>query len=185
VLHDIFFSVWFLLPAALANVAPILSAKIPYLDRWQTRLDFGKQYKGADIFGSHKTWRGLLMGMIVATIVLALQKYSIAHFGWPRLHVRGVDYATLPLLLLGPLFGFGALGGDAVESFFKRRRGIESGGAWIPFDQLDYIVGAILVTLPFVLLPLQMYVYMIVIWFGAHLLASYIGYRLKLKDAPV
>jgi len=38
---------------------------------------------------------------------------------------------------------FGALLGDIVESFFKRRKGIERGKDWIPFDQLDFIIGVL------------------------------------------
>jgi len=38
---------------------------------------------------------------------------------------------------------FGALIGDIVESFFKRRIGKVRGQDWIPFDQLDFILGAL------------------------------------------
>ena len=38
---------------------------------------------------------------------------------------------------------FGALIGDIIESFFKRRVGIERGKNWIPFDQLDFILGVL------------------------------------------
>jgi CDP-diglyceride synthetase len=34
--------------------------------------------------------------------------------------------------------------GDAVKSFFKRRLGITPGKSWFPFDQLDFVLGAIL-----------------------------------------
>jgi len=37
------------------------------------------------------------------------------------------DYTEVNILIIGFLFGFGALLGDLVESFFKRRIGIESG----------------------------------------------------------
>jgi len=40
----------------------------------------------------------------------------------------------------------GALLGDIVESFFKRRMGKERGEDWIPFDQLDFVVGALLLS---------------------------------------
>jgi CDP-2,3-bis-(O-geranylgeranyl)-sn-glycerol synthase len=42
---------------------------------------------------------------------------------------------------------FGALLGDIVESFFKRRIGRDRGQDWIPFDQLDFIVGALVFSL--------------------------------------
>ena len=38
---------------------------------------------------------------------------------------------------------FGALCGDIIESFFKRRVGKNRGENWIIFDQLDFILGAV------------------------------------------
>jgi CDP-2,3-bis-(O-geranylgeranyl)-sn-glycerol synthase len=37
----------------------------------------------------------------------------------------------------------GALLGDVIESFFKRRIGKDRGQDWIPFDQLDFLIGAL------------------------------------------
>jgi CDP-2,3-bis-(O-geranylgeranyl)-sn-glycerol synthase len=184
-LHDIAFALWFMLPAACANTAPILAAAVPFLKTWDAPMDFGKSWRGQRIFGSHKTWRGLLSGIIVATLVLWLEKQSIIHYGWALPMNTYLDYTTVPVWLVGPLFAIGALGGDAAKSFLKRRRGIESGKRWFPFDQLDYIIGAILVSLPFVIFPVSVYIWMLVLWFGVHILATYVGWRLKLKDSPI
>jgi hypothetical protein len=32
---------------------------------------------------------------------------------------------------------------DSVKSFVKRRVGIAPGAPWIPFDQLDFVIGAL------------------------------------------
>jgi CDP-2,3-bis-(O-geranylgeranyl)-sn-glycerol synthase len=182
---DMQIAVWFLLPAALANAAPIFSAKIPYWKKWNTPLDFGATHHDEPIMGSNKTWRGLVTGMLVATLTLCAQVLAYNHYGWAQDIAGTVPYATLPILLLGPLFGLGALGGDALESYFKRRRGISSGKQWFPFDQIDYIIGAIVVSLPFVQLSVMTYAWMVVIWFLLHLLASYIGWLLGLKKQPI
>jgi len=34
--------------------------------------------------------------------------------------------------------------GDIIESFFKRRIGKKRGESWVPFDQLDFILGVLL-----------------------------------------
>lgn len=183
--RDILFAIWFLLPAAAANAAPIFSAKIPFLKKFDAPIDGGEKIAGHRIFGSHKTWRGIISGIIIATIILALQQLLFAHFEWTKFVSGGVDYASLPTLILGPLFAIGALGGDAIESFFKRQRGIKSGGTWVPFDQLDYIIGSVLVSLFFVILTPIQYILMFVVWFLGHLLATYIGYKLGLKDDPI
>ncbi|MBC7707801.1 CDP-archaeol synthase [Polaromonas sp.] len=184
-IQDIQIAFWLLLPAAFANAAPIFSATVPYFRRWNTPLDFGRTYRGKEIFGANKTWRGLLTGIIVATIILWLQKISVAHTGWDHAVGHGVDYAHLPTLILGPLFGLGALGADAIESFFKRLRGIRPGRSWAPFDQLDYVIGGILVSLLFVRLHFSAYLWMVAIWFTVHLLASYIGWQVGLKKRPI
>lgn len=184
-LDDIFFALWFLLPPAFANAAPIFAAHIPYLNKWQAPLDGGRTYRGKEIFGSHKTWRGMASGIVVATLFLWLEQLAAVNFAWAHDIAGNINYTVLPTLLLGPLFGIGALGGDAVESFFKRARGIKPGRHWIPFDQVDYIVGGILVSLPFFVLSPVLYVWTFVIWFIIHIAASYIGWLIGLKKHPI
>lgn len=185
-LHDILFALWFLLPAALANSAPIFAQKLPGIRNLSAPIDGGRTFRGVELLGKHKTWRGIVSGVIVSTLILWLQQLAVAHFSWAySLTSPEVNYAALPILLLGPLFGLGALGGDAVKSFFKRQRRIPSGRSWLPWDQLDYIIGGILVSLPFVVLRPILYVWIIILWFGMHLLASYVGYKTGFKDSPI
>ena len=184
-LQDILFAIWFLLPAAAANMIPIFAAAIPALKKYDAPIDGGKTWRGHQILGPHKTWRGIISGIIIATFVLWVQQLLAGHFAWTQFVADGIDYAALPVLILGPLFAIGALGGDAIESFFKRQRNIKSGGSWVPFDQLDYIIGSVLVSLFFVILTPAQYAWIFIIWFVMHLLASYIGYRLGLKKDPI
>jgi CDP-2,3-bis-(O-geranylgeranyl)-sn-glycerol synthase len=184
-LHDIAFALWFLLPAGAANMAPVLSAALPYAKNWQTPIDGGRKFRGRELLGSHKTWRGLISGVLVATLVFWLQQVIFNHFGWARQISNEVDYSSLSVLIVGPLFGLGALGGDAVASFFKRQRGVPSGQSWLPFDQLDYIIGAVIATLPLVVLAPFIYLLIAVIWFLLHLLVSYLGWKLGLKERPI
>jgi CDP-2,3-bis-(O-geranylgeranyl)-sn-glycerol synthase len=88
-------------------------------------------------------------------------------------------------LLLGFLFGLGALAGDAIESFFKRQANVPAGAAWFPFDQIDYIAGGCLAAALAVHLRLHEYATVLAVWFLMHLLFSYIGYLLHLKARPV
>lgn len=184
-LHDVLFALWFFLPAALANMIPIPIAKMPWLKKFDAPMDFGKTWRGKRIFGAHKTWRGLIAGIIAATLVLWLQQLAVANFGWAEWVTAQVNYENLPTLIMGPLFALGALGGDAIESFFKRQRGTPPGQGWFPWDQLDYIIGAAILTAPFVALTLWQYLWLIILWFVIHLIATYIGWLLKLKDSPI
>lgn len=185
VMHDILFALWFLLPAACANVAPIFAAAIPALKSLNAPLDGGRMFRSKRVLGPHKTWRGLVSGILLSTIALAILQYLAQNFTWARDIAGPAFYPMWQIWLLGPLFAIGALGGDAIESFFKRQRGIESGETWLLFDQLDYIVGAILVSLPFIILSVYEYVAVIVVWFLIHLLSTYIGYLTGLKDKPI
>jgi len=184
-LQDILFAIWFLLPAAAANMVPILAAAIPALKKYDAPIDGGKTWRGHELLGPHKTWRGIIAGVIIATLLLWVQQLLAVNFEWTQFVTDGVDYATLPVLILGPLFAIGALGGDAIESFFKRQRNIKSGGSWVPFDQLDYIIGSVLVTLFFVILSPIQYLWIFIVWFVVHLGASYIGFLLGLKKDPI
>ena len=183
--QDILFAIWFLLPAAAANMIPIFAAAIPVLKKYDAPIDGGKTWRGHELLGPHKTWRGIIAGVIFATLVLWLQQLLVANFSWTDFVTDNVDYAALPLLFLGPLFAIGALGGYAIESFFKRQRNIKSGGSWVPFDQLDYIIGSVLVSLFFVILTPMQYVWIFIVWFILHLLASYLGYLVGLKKDPI
>lgn len=165
-LEHALYALLFFLPAGIANMTPIFASRVPGLSNWQAPLDFGKTYRGKRIFGANKTWRGLISGTLMGTLI-------------------GVVLLSSDSLWIAASMSAGALLGDAFESFFKRQRGIESGKAWFPFDQTDYIIGGLLFTLPFGVLPLWLVVWVFALYFGLHLLSSYIGYRLGFKKAPI
>jgi CDP-2,3-bis-(O-geranylgeranyl)-sn-glycerol synthase len=179
---DIFFALWFFLPAAIANVAPIIAAHTPGLRRFDAPVDGGRTFRGRALLGTHKTWRGFIAGMALATVTLWLQQLAVAHSASIRELTEQIDYQALPLLLMGPLLGFGALAGDAIKSFFKRQRGVEPGHSWFPFDQIDYIIGGTVAALPFAVLTAWQYVWVVVIWIIIHLASSYVGYRMGWKE---
>lgn len=183
-MDTILFALWFFLPAGFANAAPVFANKIPLINRWTTPIDLGFSYRGKRLLGPNKSWRGFCFGVLVAVITFLIQRWAYGQFGWVADIAQPVNYLTVSLWL-GPLLGAGALIGDAVESFFKRQANVPSGEAWFPFDQIDYIIGGILLSsLVVTLSPLQN-VTILLTWFGLHLIASYIGYLLHLKDAPI
>ena len=173
-MNDYIAALLFFLPAGLANMTPPIANKIQPLNQWKTPLDLGKTWRGKRLLGDNKTWRGLVSG----TVVGAISALIIS-----RLNTNTV--VTIPPLYVGMLLGFGALAGDAIESFFKRQLGFKPGKPWFPFDQIDYIVGALLIIMPFVSLPLWAIITIIIVYFGLHLLTAYLGYLLKLKDGPI
>lgn len=128
---------YFFVPAYLANMAPVLVRR--RLARLAIPIDGGRSWRGTRIFGDHKTWRGVLVGTATGGVAFLVQR---------ELHAAGVlrilaptDLGALPAWT-GLLLGFGALAGDAVKSFFKRRVGIRPGASWVGPDQLDFYLGA-------------------------------------------
>lgn len=171
------------LPAGIANTAPVLANKIPGLRFWKTPLDFGKSYSGKRIFGANKTWRGTVIGTAAGGLTSLL-----IHLINPQLieHVRIAPFMPgVEMVVIGATLGFGALYGDAVGSFFKRQFNIPAGQSWFPFDQIDYIIGAIMATLPFSLFSLIDMAVILVVYFVLHLLVAYLAYKLKLKKQPI
>lgn len=184
-MDSILFALWFFLPAGIANAAPVFTSRIPLVSRWKTPLDFGVHYRGKRLFGPNKSWRGLVSGIVVASIVVYIQQLLWQNGSVTFLQNNSMVYMDYSPLLLGFLFGFGALFGDAIESFFKRQHGVEAGKSWFPFDQTDYIIGGCLAVAVVTRLTAVEYILILVIWFGAHLFFSYLGYLLKLKTAPI
>jgi CDP-2,3-bis-(O-geranylgeranyl)-sn-glycerol synthase len=183
-IKDILFILWFFLPAGLANMTPIFAAKLPLLRDLNFPLDSYMTFRHKRIFGSHKTVRGLLSGMIVGVLTASLQVFLYAHVPLIKTFVS-INYTSLNPILFGLLSSVGALTGDALRSFFKRQRGMAPGKSWFPFDQIDYVLGGIVFTACYIQLTLWQYVLLFIVWFLLHPLATLIGYLLKLKDSPI
>lgn len=180
----LFLAIWFFFPAGIANTTPIFVAKLPVLKKLNAPLDFGIKVGGVRLFGKNKSIRGLVSGIIVGMfLVWVQQQLWISNESIQEL-VR-LNYAELNPIILGGLLGAGALVGDVVESFFKRRSGVAPGQAWFPFDQIDYILGGIIFTLPYIQLSLLEYGLLFIIWFILHPISTVVGYILKLKESPI
>lgn len=127
---------WLMLPAYAANMAP------PFTRFWHG----WNQPIHARLLGVHKTVVGFAAGVLVALLIAGTQ----ALIDWPHDPARGLA----AWWQLGLAAGCGAMGGDSLKSLFKRRLGIAPGARWIPFDQLDFVIGA-LILLAF-LVPLSL-----------------------------
>lgn len=184
-IEEVLFALWFFLPAGVANMLPVPIAKLPGLSKLDAPMDLGIMYRGERLLGANKTWRGLAAGIAGAIITLWVQQHAVGSYGWFAVQASVIDYIALPVVALGIVFALGALGGDAAKSFFKRRRNREPGQAWLPYDLIDHIVGAAILTMPFVLFDWWIYPVVIGIWLVANVAISYIGYVLHIKERPL
>ena len=132
-------AIWIILPAFFANATPVFVGGGPTIDGGRIWRD------GHRLFGDGKTWRGFIGGIIAGTIIGIIQYF-----------IEGATYNGV--ILRGFLLGFGALSGDLIGSFIKRRLDIARGHPFIGMDQLGFmIVGMLLVIAfyPITLLPMN------------------------------
>jgi len=148
-------------PAYCANAAPVLAGGgLP--------LDFGKNFvDGRRVFGKNKTFRGFFFGLAIGVLVGLTENFL---FGYP--------------LLFSVLSPLGALMGDLAGAFLKRRLDIAPGGVLPIVDQIDFVVGAIVFSLPLSIISLELAIAMLIITPPIHLLTNFLAYKLKLKSNP-
>ncbi|MFA5107062.1 MAG: CDP-archaeol synthase [Patescibacteria group bacterium] len=168
---------WFIVPMGVANVSASVVKK-----QWQVLarpVDGGRKLLGQPLFGEHKTWRGFLVGTLSGGGIFILQQavYAIPSFKY----LSFFDYPDIPSYY-GFVIGFGALFGDLVRAFFKRRFRLAPGARWLPFDQIDYIIGGLVFASFYVQLSVQIVIMSIIVGFAVHVIANHIGYYLKIKD---
>lgn len=135
---------WFFLPAFAANSAPVIAAYFHWFPNLAVPLDKGYIWRGKPLLGTNKTVRGLVMGVLAGALVGLVQyRVEVAEIVQSSLTIPS---SNLEALAWGSLVGFGALLGDALKSFFKRRLNIPAGASWKPWDQIDIVVGVVLAT---------------------------------------
>ncbi len=155
----------FIFPAYCANAAPVLAGG-------GKPMDFGKNFfDGKPIFGTNKTFRGFFFGLAIG-ILVGLVESLVFSYPFPF---------SILFSVLSPL---GALCGDLAGAFLKRRLGIAPGGLLPLIDQVDFVVGAILFSLPLGMIYWELAVTVILITPPIHLLTNFLAYKLKLKKNP-
>ena len=168
------YALWFIFPAYCANAVPVIFGGGRPVDLSKTFLD------GKPIFGSHKTLLGFFSGLLVGTLVGFLQTLLFQHV------LYQYDTHFRYDVLLGFMVSLGALVGDLVESFIKRRLDLPPGTSFPIGDQLDFVAGAFLFSLPVSPPSLLMILIILVVTppvhFLANMLAGLLGVRKKSRS---
>lgn len=159
----IIYPILFILPAWVANGTPVLFAgRVP--------LDFGRKLDGKPIFGRHKTVSGTAAGIIGGLVVTAME---YAMFSYP--------------VALGVALTVGAISGDLIGSFIKRRMDVREGSNVPIMDQYLFFVFALVFALPIGLGYFPSYpglVLIIVLTGVLHKLTNVAAFKAKLKEVP-
>ncbi len=148
----------FIGPSYVANAAPLVLGGGRPLDRGRNFLD------GRPIFGSHKTLRGLLAGIIAGSLV-----------------GLGESLVDPRLALAGFVISLGAVSGDLLGAFVKRRLSVKPGGPLPILDQLDFVLGGLLLSFPFLPMSLVSVLIVVLVTPPIHLGTNLGAYLLGIK----
>ena len=146
-------------------------------------MDGGRNFTdGRRLFGEGKTWRGFIIGIAAGVLMGIVQIILQSLLGW---------YVLPPMTLLAVfLLATGALLGDLVKSFAKRRLGKESGTKWPIADQYDLVAGAFFLTALFdprwffSVMTLPIVILILIITPLLHRVTNIIGYKTGVKKVP-
>jgi len=160
-----------LLPAAAANMAPVFASRFSFLAK---PVDGGLTIRGKRLFGDNKTWRGLFWGVLTGVgVALILSLFQPQFFS-----------ENTPIIF-GASLGLSALAGDLVASAIKRRLNIAPGQRLLIIDQIDWILASLIFLSIFFTIQIKAWGTALLIFGALHLVVSYIGYLLKLKNNPL
>lgn len=164
---EIFNALYYIFPAYCANAAPVLFGG-------GHAIDFGKKFvDGKPVFGQNKTIRGFIAGLLIGMLV-----------GWAQESLAPSVGLEKGSVLLGFSISLGALIGDLAGSFIKRRLTLKPGAAFPISDQMDFVLAALLFSLPVKPPTISYAVIIIALTLPIHLLANVIAYLLRVKKTP-
>jgi len=171
-------ALWAMLPAYIPNNAAVLAGG-------GHPIDGGRTMGGRRLLGDGKSWRGTAVGWL-AGAALAVVLNQLEPTATDALGV------TLPVFPIGAIVALplGAMLGDIGASFLKRRTGRERGAPFPGVDQLDFVVGALLLAV--VAAPgwftdtftLPVLAVVLVVTPVLHVTTNGLAYALGLKDEP-
>ncbi|MCD2198872.1 MULTISPECIES: CDP-2,3-bis-(O-geranylgeranyl)-sn-glycerol synthase [unclassified Halobacterium] len=171
-------AVWVMLPAYVPNNAAVLAGG-------GRPIDGGRTWGGKRVLGDGKTWRGTAIG-VLAGVALAFVLNTVEPAASDALGVTLPSFPPAAMVALPA----GAMLGDILASFLKRRTGRERGAAFPLLDQLDFVVVAL--ALAAVAAPawfdaiftLDVVVAILVLTPLLHVVTNGIAYLLGLKNEP-
>jgi CDP-2,3-bis-(O-geranylgeranyl)-sn-glycerol synthase len=157
--NDVYYFAYLIIPSYISNAMPVLFGG-------GQSLDFGKYFlDGERIFGGNKTVKGFISGLSFGIIASILIEFILLK----------------ELMLLGILGSLGSMLGDLFGSFIKRRLNMSPGSPLPLLDQLDFVIGALILTYPIYRFNFSIIILMLAITPPIHITSNAVAYLLKLK----
>ncbi len=159
---DVFlYPIIYIFPAYAANGAPVVFGG-------GAPLDFGAKLRNRRVFGSNKTIKGAVSG-IIAGAAVGLIEYPFLHY----------------MLPIAVLLAIGAISGDLIGSFIKRQLGMKPGKGFPIMDQYGFFAVALLFAFSLGHMPgVYGMLFLIVLTGLLHVATNRGAYALHLKSVP-
>ena len=159
-LNDLLIAIYIAIPAYVANSTPVVLGGGAPIDRGREFVD------GRRLLGTNKTVKGFAYGLL---------------FGSVAALAEALLFRNYLLVLAGILASLGALLGDLFGAFLKRRLDILPGHPLPVVDQLDFILGALVLTSPLLNVTTGAVLILVIANVPIHLLSNAVAYMLRLK----
>jgi 1-acyl-sn-glycerol-3-phosphate acyltransferase len=137
-------------PLILAGIVHSIAIKKDLFSALRQPIDGGKLFQNKEIFGKNKTWRGILITVVVSICVVAIQKFLYSKNIFVAFSL--INYQNIGWLQFGFLLGIAYSIAELPNSFIKRRIGIKAGEInqqkfllQYLIDQIDSSIGVVLV----------------------------------------
>ncbi|MHA1674579.1 MAG: CDP-archaeol synthase [Promethearchaeota archaeon] len=186
-----------LVPAFATNGMMVLAGKIKGIPRFP--LDGGRYHKDGERFlGDGKSWNGFIGGWIAGALVSAAicwwffilisnaEEYWMLKFYTQDYILNFISAGLDPKSFwLSQIFiALGSPIGDAIGSYFKRRKKHKRGESFFFWDQNDFIIVSGLIALIWFPLKWYYWIFMLIMTPILTGLANLIGYYINKKDVP-
>lgn len=178
----------------LIGITPIIAAllhmvlvKMDWFRFMAYPLDHYATLNGKRIFGDHKTYRGIVLMILLSIPGLFLVKYLTIQPAYSALNI--FDFNQHSILFYAMAYGLGWTLSELPNSFFKRQQNIKEGKkgkVWnILLDQSDSPAGTLLLFKCITPLSWKFIIFGILLFTGIHLFFNIILFILKVRKEPL
>lgn len=140
-------ALWLVAPVLIAGLAHVAVITLDIAPALARPIDGGRRWRGRELVGRNKTWRGFVVMPLAAAVMVGLQD-AIARRA-PRLGRLGRIRAGAPAApIVGAICGLAYVVAELPNSFAKRRLGIAPGArtsaVQYAIDQFDSVIGCLI-----------------------------------------
>lgn len=177
----------FAIPVIFSASLHMVVVKFDWFAFLKFPLDHNKTWRGKRIFGKNKTYRGLVVMIFFSIAFTFGNKLLIDYF--PKYeNYNLLNFEEFSFAFYGFLYGLGYVLAELPNSFIKRQIGTKEGKTKNVFmviaDQLDSVVGIMLLFLPFSELSFLHFGVGVVFFGFIHIAINYLLFLAKIRKEP-